>query len=140
VVVVVTATPVPAPAAPAPEKPQAPPPIVVPGKPQAPAPTAIQPVAPPPAAGRPAASPPALQSPTDATVARVTTAAGRPNQLRCLGERVTVMADAEALPPGLTLTCGPVDPASVPPPPNPVVNGTLFRLEVAPADGNALKG
>ena len=51
-----------------------------------------------------------------------------------------MMAEADALPPQVTLSCGPVDPASVPPPPNPIVNGTLFRLEVAPADGNNLRG
>jgi hypothetical protein len=151
VVVVVTATAVPAPAAPPPPSlpssgqvapTPAPPPQIA-----APAPPGGQPAVPPPPAPQPArpnaspaASPATGQSPADTTVVQVTTAPGRPTQLRCLGERVTVMANADALPPQLTLTCGPVDAGSVPPSPSSVVGGTLFRLGINPSDGNNLKG
>jgi hypothetical protein len=128
----------------APEQPGAPAPVVV-----APAPPVGAPAAP---APQPSASPspfPAVPPPSSASpvpagalaspaplqngAASVSAVAGRQTLLECLGERVRVTADPDALPPQTLLTCRSADLASgPPPPPGPVVGDIAFRLDASP--------
>jgi hypothetical protein len=146
VVIVVTAIPAPAPpaapagaAAPAPRPPAPAPPVIVPPAPQPAQPSGSsdqQSSQADETSAAPAASPAA--GGFFATPASVTVVAGQPTQLRYLGERVTLSADPDALPAGLTLTLRPVEAGTVPQPPGPIVDAIIFRLEARAADGSAL--
>ena len=76
--------------------------------------------------------------PVEIGAATVTVAPGRPVLLQCLGTRVQIAADRDALPPRAILTCRPADIAAVLLPPEPVVDEIAFRLDGSPNDAGAL--
>jgi hypothetical protein len=59
-------------------------------------------------------------------------------QLQCLGTRVKITADPDALPPQAIVTCRPADLAAVLLPPGPVVDEIAFRLDGSPNDAGVL--
>jgi hypothetical protein len=162
VVLVVTATPAPPTAVPTA------PPTVVPPAPPAPAanpqPTPAPPsntgevptgVLPPPVASpavgnlaqpggspapAPGASPVAAPPAARGGASSVTVTAGQPTILRCLDDHVQAQAAPGALPPQTSLTCRPIDPGSVPPPPEPIVGGTVFDLTSSSGTSTTLPG
>jgi hypothetical protein len=71
-------------------------------------------------------------------VAGVSAAPGQPTLIQCLGEQVQVIAEPGALPPQTMLTCRPVEPGTVPPPPGEVVGETIFRVEASDGENGTL--
>jgi hypothetical protein len=82
--------------------------------------------------------PATLPVPIQVGAATVTVAPGRPVLLQCLGTRVQIAADPDALPPQAILTCRPADLGAVLLPPGPVVDEIAFRLDGSPNDAGAL--
>lgn len=156
VVVVVTATPVPAPPPPPPAPAPLPPAVTEAAPPQSPlgaippAPPVRQPAAPTfaPGPARPIGAPPAVAGASPApspavagpapTPTSVTTTPGQPLLLRCLGDRVQVSAAPDAVPAQTTVSCRPMDAGSIPPPPGPVIDDTLFEINVEVRNGREL--
>ena len=72
------------------------------------------------------------------TPTSVTTTPGQPLLLRCLGDRVQVSANPDSVPAQTTVSCRPAEPSGVAPPPGPIVNDTLFQLDVEVRNGREL--
>jgi hypothetical protein len=85
------------------------------------------------------ASGPASKPAAAVGASSVTVAPGRPAQLRCLDERVTVEIGPDAFSTQSTFSCRPTDPSRVPPPPGEIVSETIFRLDVPPGGSPALR-
>jgi hypothetical protein len=105
-------------------------PVAVPGA----SPAAAIAAAPPAAAG--AAGPPVPRG----GASSVTVTAGQATDLRCLDDRVQIQADAGGLPPQTILTCRPIEPGSVPTPPGPFADDTVFELTSSPGTSTSLAG